>query len=433
MSFKNLFEEKLITVAEWVGSNKYLNAIKDAFTVFMPMLVVGSFGSLLNVLVASTETGLAQWIPQLNVLAPAFTALNFCTLSFMALPIIFMIAMNLAKFNGTPVHITGVVALGAYISIVPTTVLVEGVEDPVSAMANSIFGSQGLFIGMIIAIAAAQLLYTFSKIEVLKIKMPPSVPGGIASSFNVMIPSAITLLIIAIIGRLFYVSTGSYLNEFIFQVLQVPMESVFQSPAGIVGISIFYQLFWVFGIHGGLITDPIRKPLQAAGLAANVAALNAGLTPSSPVTNGFSRAFINQGGSGMIIALVFALLLFSKRDDYKSIAKIGLVPALCNISEPVVFGIPLVLNPVFAIPFLLNSGISCAIAMFFTGIGFLPCNTIDVPFGVPIIINAFYGHGWQGIVVQLICLAVGFLMYLPFVLVSNRQYKEEQAKLAAQE
>lgn len=427
------FEDKMLVVAELVGNNKYLNAIKDAFTVFMPMLVVGSFGTLLKTFVSSTSTGLAQFVPVLAVLDPAFGALTFGTLSFMALPIIFMIAMNLSKYNGTPQYVTGVVAVAAYMCVVPTTVSVEGVEGVVKAIDQGIFGSQGLFIGMVMAIMSAQMLSALMRLEWLKIKMPPSVPSGIASSFNVMIPSGIALLAIAIFGCLFHLGMGFYFSEFIFEVLQAPLQAIYQSPVGLVAISIFCQLFWVLGIHGGLLTDPIRKPLQAAALAANVAAVNAGLDPTNPVTNGFSRAFVGPGGGGLVFSLVLALLIFSKRDDMRSIAKIGFIPAACAISEPVVFGLPLVMNPIFAIPFVLGSGVSSAIAMFFTSIGFLPCNVIDTPFGVPVILNAFIGHGWQGVVVQLICIAVGFLMYLPFVFVSNRQAEREAEAAAARQ
>ena len=113
------------------------------------------------------------------------------------------------------------------------------------------------------------------------------------------------------------------------------------------------------------------------------------------------------------------------------IAKLGLIPALCGISEPVVFGLPLVLNPTFAIPSIFNSGITTAIAMLATNIGFLPCNTVDCPFGVPILLSAFVGHGWQGIVVQIVCLVVTVLTWMPFVLMANKQFKKEQQEQTA--
>ena len=110
------------------------------------------------------------------------------------------------------------------------------------------------------------------------------------------------------------------------------------------------------------------------------------------------------------------------------IAKLGFGPAFFNISEPVVFGLPLVLNPTFAIPFIFNSGISCAIALFFTRIGFMPCNVVDVPFGVPLLLGPFIGHGWQGVVVQIICIAVATLVWIPFVLMANKEAAKEAAE-----
>ena len=97
MAFSEVLEDKLMDVAAWVDENKYLNSIKDAFTVFMPFVIVGSFGTLLKALISSNTTGLAQFIPALSVLGPAFTALNFCCLSFMTLPVIYLIAHNIAK------------------------------------------------------------------------------------------------------------------------------------------------------------------------------------------------------------------------------------------------------------------------------------------------------------------------------------------------
>lgn len=132
----------------------------------------------------------------------------------------------------------------------------------------------------------------------------------------------------------------------------------------------------------------------------------------------------------MTLCLIIAIFLFSKRDEEKAIAKLGFLPGICGISEPVVFGIPLVLNPIHAIPFAFGSGICVAIAMFATSIGFLPCNTVDVPFGVPIILNAFVGHGWQGVVIQLIELVVGVLIWIPFVVANSKLAKKEQEEAA---
>lgn len=442
MAFSQGFEDKLMDIAEWVDSNKYLNSIKDAFTVFMPFVIVGSFGTLLNTLITSTTTGLAQWIPALTILKPAFTAINFCCLSFMTIPVIYLIAHNIAKHNKAPELATGLVCIAAYISMVsPTTVqsltkllasgqtLTDGTTSvTVTAMAQTIFGAQGLFVGMLVGILVAELFDWLCGIDAIKIKMPPSVPAGIANSFNVMVPVFFTLVITAVFGALFQAGTGSYINDWVYKVLQSPMEGLFQTMPGILIAVILSQFFWFLGIHGGLVISPVRNPIFVAAIAANVAAFNAGGTPDRIFTQGFWMEFIAPGGAGMTLCLLIAIFLFSKRDDYRSVAKLAILPGICGISEPVVFGIPLVLNPTFAIPFIFNSSISAAIAMVATNIGFMPCNTVDIPFGVPIFLNAFLGHGWQGLIVQVICLTVCTLVWIPFVLISNKEAEREAQK-----
>ncbi len=425
--FTEKFEDGLMIVAEKVDDNKYLGAIKNAFTTFMPFIIVGSFATLFNTLLCSATTGLAAFIPALASLSPAFTAINFATLSIMALPIVFLIGVEMARKNKVPEYICAIACLAGYICVVPQTVsvVVEGATAAAAGLPGAAIGAQGLFIGMIVAILVSELFSALMKIEKIKIKMPASVPHAIAQSFNTLVPILITLVVTSVIGTVFHLMTGSYLNNWIYEVVQAPLEAVFQSPVGAIALFTIAQVFWFLGVHGNMIITPIRNPLIASAIAANIAAASAGQIPNQPITYGSLVSFIVVGGAGLVLSLVISLLIFSKRDDERAVAKLGFVPALFGISEPVVFGLPLVLNVTYAIPFILNGGIATGLLLFFTNIGFLPCNIVDVPFGFPVIVSAFVGHGWQGVVVQLIIIAVGALVYTPFVLMSNKQAKKE--------
>lgn len=435
MALSEKFEDAMMLVAEKVGDNMYLSAIKDAFTAFMPFVIVGSMGTLLKTLISSTTTGLAQWVPAAAVLEPAFTAINYCTMSFMTVPITFLIGLYLARAKKAPEYPTALVSVAAYISMISSSIVADGagaaLESPVSGLLTTQMGAQGLFVGMITALVFGSLFAWLTTIEAIKIKMPPSVPSGIAQSFNVMIPVFMVLVASAVFGLAFKGISGAYINDWIYSIMQAPLEAAFKTPAGVIIIVIVSQLFWVLGIHGGLIVSPVRNPMFNAAIAANTAALAAGTSPDSPFTMGFWNCFVAPGGAGMTLCLIVAIFLFSRREEEKAIAKLGFLPGLCGISEPVVFGIPLVLNPIYAIPFALGSGICVAIAMFATSIGFLPCNTVDVPFGVPILLNAFVGHGWQGVVVQAIELVVGVLIWIPFVLANSKLAGKEQAAAKA--
>ena len=190
MAKTSKFENTLMDIADFVDSNVYLRSIKDAFTDYVPFIIAGSFGSLLNALIASQTTGLAKWVPALSNLAPAFTAMNFAAVSCMTIPIILLIAMNLAKAKKMPPFITGVLAVICYFAMVPNTITVtiQEATGKASGLSGGVLGAQGLFVGMLVAVLITNLFHWLTSIEKIKIKMPASVPAGIANSFNILIP-----------------------------------------------------------------------------------------------------------------------------------------------------------------------------------------------------------------------------------------------------
>lgn len=428
MGFSNVMEDRLMDIADFVDNNVYLSSIKGAFTDYVPFIIVGSFGTLLGALISNERTGLAQWIPALKNLAPAFSAMSFAAVSCMTIPVIFLIALHLARAKKMPEFLTAILCVIAYFTMVPNvvTVAIEEATGTVSGLGGGVLGAQGLFIGMLTAVLITNLFQKLTSIEKLKIKMPPSVPHGIAVSFNILIPVFIIIVCTSVFGELFHLGTGSYINEFIYNVVQAPLSAIVQTTPGIVIMAIACQLFWFLGIHGGLVVEPIRSPLSAAALAANIAAVEAGGVATQPLTRGLWTVFVVVGGAGLTLSLIFAILLFSRREDHRAIAKLSLLPGICGIGEPMVFGLPLVLNPVFAVPFILNSGIAAAIALVAIKIGFIGCSTVDAPFGLPLFINAALSYGWKGAIVQLIILVTGFLIWIPFVLMSNRMAEKEQ-------
>ncbi|MEL4506389.1 PTS transporter subunit EIIC [Luteococcus sp. H138] len=386
------FTDGLATVAEKVDDNKYLSSLKNAFTFYLPFILVGSFATLLTTLISSPQTGLAKWVPWLAKLGPAFSGINFATMSFMTIPIVFILGMQFAKRNKTPELATGALSVVAYITVVPQVVtgLVQN-ADPVTTpgLAVGALGAQGLFVGVLWTIVITELFRFLAKVKWLQIKMPPSVPPAVTQSFNSLLPIFIILVFSSVFGVLFKLATGSYLNEFIYKALQAPLEVLFQTSAGVVLMVIVAQLFWFLGIHGGLVVSPIRNPLFASAIAANVAAANAGEQPTQILTYGFWQAFAVLGGAGCTLSLIFAALLVSKQDDLKAISKIGFLPGICGISEPMVFGVPLLLNPIYAIPFIGNAAVASGIGVAAIKLGFIHANTVDVPFGVPIFLNGF--------------------------------------------
>lgn len=426
---KDKLQNVLLSISSKVETNKYLGSIKEAFTMFVPFIIVGSFGSMLNILVSGAN-GLAQWVPWLSNLSPAFTAINFVTISCMSLPIAFLIGYKLAEKENLPQLESGLIGLLSYLAVCPNTIstVVEGLKDPVvvNGLGAGVIGAQGLFVSMIMSMVAVKFFGLLTNIDAFKIKMPDSVPTGIARSFNILIPIFIIITAFSVGGCLFNTFTGNYLNVWIYNIIQLPLQALANTTGGILVLALVNQLFWFLGIHGGMVIEGVRGPLSAAGLAENISAVQAGGVATNILTRGFWTSFVVVGGGGITLSLLIAIFIFSKREDHKSIAKFSLIPGICGINEPVVFGLPLVLNPIFAIPFILNSVIAAFIAVVATNIGFLTCGVLDCPPGLPVFVTGFISYGIHGIIDQAIILIVTFIIWVPFVLMSNKQAKLEQ-------
>ena len=402
---KDKLQNVLLSISSKVETNKYLGSIKEAFTMFVPFIIVGSFGSMLNILVSGAN-GLAQWVPWLSNLSPAFTAINFVTISCMSLPIAFLIGYKLAEKENLPQLESGLIGLLSYLAVCPNTIstVVEGLKDPVvvNGLGAGVIGAQGLFVSMIMSMVAVKFFGLLTNIDAIKIKMPDSVPTGIARSFNILIPIFIIITAFSVGGCLFNTFTGNYLNVWIYNIIQLPLQALANTTGGILVLALANQLFWFLGIHGGMVIEGVRGPLSAAGLAENISAVQAGGVATNILTRGFWTSFVVVGGGGITLSLLIAIFIFSKREDHKSIAKFSLIPGICGINEPVVFGLPLVLNPIFAIPFILNSVIAAFIAVVATNIGFLTCGVLDCPPGLPVFVTGFISYGIHGIIVQAI-------------------------------
>lgn len=410
---KDKLQNVLLSISSKVETNKYLGSIKEAFTMFVPFIIVGSFGSMLNILVSGAN-GLAQWVPWLSNLSPAFTAINFVTISCMSLPIAFLIGYKLAEKENLPQLESGLIGLLSYLAVCPNTIstVVEGLKDPVvvNGLGAGVIGAQGLFVSMIMSMVAVKFFGLLTNIDAIKIKMPDSVPTGIARSFNILIPIFIIITAFSVGGCLFNTFTGNYLNVWIYNIIQLPLQALANTTGGILVLALANQLFWFLGIHGGMVIEGVRGPLSAAGLAENISAVQAGGVATNILTRGFWTSFVVVGGGGITLSLLIAIFIFSKREDHKSIAKFSLIPGICGINEPVVFGLPLVLNPIFAIPFILNSVIAAFIAVVATNIGFLTCGVLDCPPGLPVFVTGFISYGIHGIIVQAIILIVTFII-----------------------
>lgn len=431
----NGFMDKLSTVlgnvAMKINSLRYIMVIKNAFAALIPVIITGAFGTLFSAMVFDNENGLAQ-ISALGFLAdlkPISSAISYVTLSFLTIYAVFLIGIELAKLNKVNGVFPGIIAVMSYISVNP--MVYEVVNGDSSLLVENVLAKQytdtkGLFLGMFVAIVSIELYCWLGRQEKLQLKMPDSVPSNVAASFSALFPTILTVAIIATAGFAIKSVTGMYAYDIIYNVVQRPLEGVVQGLPGILLLMLIAQVFWVIGIHGNQMVKPIREPLLLAAIAVNTEAFEAGKEIPNIITMPFWDMYMSMGGSGVTIGLLVAILLVSKREDMRQITKLSLAPGIFNINEPVIFGMPIMLNPILAIPFIVTPLITGTIGYFATAMGFAAKAVVMVPWPMPPIVNAYLATAGDigAVITQAICIVVSILIYLPFVKIMNKTTQE---------
>ena len=418
----------------WCGQNKYLSAIKNAFQNFMPLTIAGAIGVLWCNVLVNDSTGLGIFfkpIMALDFLNPAFQAVNFCTISCITVGITLGIAQEIGIWNmgaEKAGYIPGLVGLAAWLSVTNTSHVVEGAKDAFTGIAGNELGATGLFTGMIIGVLAVELFCFFEKQDALKIKMPDQVPPGVSRAFEVLVPATLTLIITACIGSACYNLTGLYLNDIIKNSIQGPLGSLGATVPGIIILYLVIMLFWLVGIHGNNMVSAVKESIFTPLALENVEAFNRGQTPKNIINMYAIQMWGEIGGSGCTLGLVIAIFIFSKREDNRAIASLSLIPGCFEINETVTFGIPMVLNPILGIPFVLTPIVLEIVGYILTVIGFCPVACLTVPWTCPPLIFGFLATGANimGAVTQVILIAISVVIYTPF-LISYEKYQNKQA------
>ncbi len=461
------FADKLGRVGAWCGQNKYLNAIKNGFQNFMPATISGAVGVLWTNVLVNSSTGLgAIWKPimALEVLNPIFAAMQYATISCITIGVTMLVASEIAEANGETGAYPAVLGFILWMMVTPTSfaakdlgasyidakgishgfslgqfinVTGEAAKHKITAdsfsysgIMSSYTGATGLFTGLIVAIVGMELYNMFRKNDALKIKMPEQVPPGVARAFEVLIPTCLTAIVVGAVGLVCQLATGAELNALIYNVIQKPLQNIIGN--NLVAVCIMYviiMLFWCVGIHGNNMVAAVKEPIFRPLLYANTAAYTAHHEIPYVMNLTMIQMFAEFGGSGVTIGLVIAILIFSKREDNRTIAGISIVPGLFNINETMTFGIPLVLNPILDIPFILAPVATIVIGYILVSSGFCPKIVLEVPWTMPPVILGFLATGGKpmGAVAQLIVLAASTLIYIPF-LIAYEKYQAKQSE-----
>lgn len=430
-----MLESFFMPLAEKIGKNKYLIAIRDGFLVSTPLLIVGSFFLLIaNFPIPNwTEFWAKFFGPNWTNYLSKPTDATFTIMAILAVVGIgysFAEQMHVDKIFGAATSLVAWFLIMPYEVMVSGDLLVSGTDTAISGIPLGWVGSKGIFVGIICAFAAVHI-YAYVQKKGWVIKMPAGVPPTVTKSFAALIPAGAVVLVFCIVNIIFALTPYKDAFNFVFTILQTPLLSLGNTLGAMVIAYIFLHFFWFFGVNGGSVVGAVFNPILQTLAAENLVALKAGTEIPNIISQQFQDLFATFGGAGSTLSLLIAMLLFCKSKRVKELGKLAFIPGIFGINEPIIFGLPIVLNPTILVPFMLVPTLNIIISYFAMSMGLVPyCNGIQIPWTTPVIISGFLSTGWQGSVLQAILLVLGVFVYMPFIKMMDKQYliDEENAK-----
>ena len=412
----NKLESVLMPLAEKIGKNKYLIAIRDGFLLSMPLLIVGSFFLLVaNFPIPGWTDFWARFFG--DNWASYFSKPTDATFSIMAVLAVIGIGYSFAEQMNVDKLFGAAIALVSWFLIMPYEILVDGGSSVTGIPLNWV-GSKGIFVGIIVAFLSVHI-YAWVNKKGWVIKMPDGVPPTVSKSFSALIPAGVSILVFFIMNIVFAMTPYKNAFNFIFTILQTPLLIAY----------IFLHFFWFFGVNDGSVVGAVFNPILQTLSADNLAAFQAGQPLPNIISQQFQDLFATFGGCGSTLSLLIAMLLFCHSKRIKELGKLAFIPGVFGINEPLVFGLPIVLNPMILIPFMLVPTINIVISYFCMSIGLVPlCTGVAIPWTMPVVLSGFLATGWQGAVLQLLLLILGVFIYMPFIKMMDKQYLEDEAK-----
>lgn len=419
-SLISIIERKIAPVAGKIGGQRHVLAVRDGFISAMPFMIVGSFLMILAFPPFSKETTFAfgqMWLEFATVHKDAIMLPFRMTMGIMTLYVAVGIGYNLSQgYNLSPL-------MGGLLSLCSFLIVAAPFSNGnIPAM---FMGGTGIFTALLTSIYSVELM-RFLKAKNFTIRLPEQVPEKIAQSFELLVPVLVMIATLYPLSLILQHYSGMLLPELIMEIFK-PLVSASDSLTAVLICVLVSHLLWFCGIHGAAIVTNLLQPFWLANIAANQMALEMGEILPNSFVDPFWRFYIVIGGCGSTLALVI-MYMRSRSAHLRSIGKLSVVPSFFNINEPVIFGSPIIMNPIMLIPFVGAPLVNATVAWFALSSGFVDKPISIVPWTTPSLLGAPWAAGWSlgPIILVLTNFAISCVIWLPF-------FKAYEKQLVAQE
>lgn len=421
-------KDKIFVIVEKITSQRHINAIKKGMVAYVPFTIIGAIALLIAYFPSQTYINFITHIfgfKDASVWQNAVVTLNNAGMNIGTIIATVFISYNLSKeYKDYLEPIYGaVLTLAIYILIIPW----ETTKNGSFTIDTTYFGASSLIVGIILALLVPELYKWTMKIDKFKIKLPPQVPPMVADSFSSLIPMALVSVFFLIIKLLIGITPYDNLNNMINTLIGGPLTVLTGSVWGYVIALFLTNLLWVLGIHGSsIILGGVLGPFLIMLSDQNRLATQAGHVLPNIITNEFNT-FI--GGVGLYICI--ACLLVCKNKQTRPLCKMAFIPAIFGIHEPLVFGLPIMYNPYFAIPYVVLPIIGTGLTYFVQSIGLVAkLNGTGIPWTTPVGLYGFLATGGHisGMIWQLILAVLYTVLCIPFAKAFDKSKLAEESK-----
>ncbi|WEV43175.1 PTS transporter subunit EIIC [Lactobacillus sp. ESL0684] len=419
-------EDYVLPLASKLGQTRWLVSLRDAFVSVMPITIAGSVALLVKSLIAAAKTNLGwktfAWAMQPLVLISDVVWRG--TFALFALFLALSLGYHLAKnFEVDPITgaIVSVSSLAMSIANF-TQITIAGQNISVRhAFDTKQLSTTGIFTAILFGSIGVGLFVICYKAR-LKIRLSANLPEAQQRAFDSLLPALIAIFGVGAINFIFQFTTGTYFGNWLLNSIQLPLVKMGQGFGMVMLVTFLIQVFWFFGINGLSVLAPILDSIWLTAQNVNITAVCGGNPAPLLWVRGSFDVFAWFGGAGGTLMLIVAILLFSKRSDYRTIAKVALAPGVFNINEPIVLGLPVVLNPVYFIPFIVAPMVNVAFSYWVTMMGLVNPVQAAIPTIIPPIIGPFLAcnYDWRAIVLSVINMLIALAIWTPFVLAADK-------------
>lgn len=439
-----ILQKYLMTPMAKISQLKLVRAVMAAGMASVPFTIVGSMFLVFNIL-PMTFTGLEGFFEStVFKISDLYMIANTSTIGILALYFNFVVGYELTKIEAEETGLNVNALNGAMLSVfaffmtLPELVLQNGMISLINNQNENVInglrmgstllrlGTSGIFIAIIMAALATQLYFLCVRRNWV-VKMPETVPQGVSRSFTALIPTFVIAFSVIIINGIFI-----YFGTDIYSIIAVPFKFVTnltKSWLGVMVILFLIHALWVVGIHGASIIGALITPITLVNMNDNI------IGAHIPFAGEFNNSLVIMGGSGSTLLMTFFIAFCAKSSQLKILGRASAVPAIFNINEPIIFGMPIVYNPYIAIPFFLAPMVSGTLGYIAISTEIIKPIVALVPWPSPVGLGAFIGTGgdYRAIILAILSAIVALIIYLPFVKFYDRKlYKEEQSNISPQ-